>query len=383
MKIFFALTYYDSTSFVGGTQSLAKRLSKELSSENIDITVLTVNHKGDESADDFDIRRDDEVRIISFPPSTSALKDFFKKILKRFVNVNYLLKKRNLLKFANEADALVFFDVNEMTFPFYLKKISALRAFYCCTLVEKENYFKKTLYARRLLKKSSDIYLASNTETKKVLERLGIGGDRIKIIPYGIDTGKYCRKEEYSFEDKRIGFLGGIEQRKGIHILLKACRDLDISHKLFIAGQIREKDYFEKIRDDISKLGEKGNCKAEYVGCVPDEEIVSFYGGLSVFVCPSLSEEFGIVALEAMACEIPVIASAEGGLKTIINDGENGLLFEKGNDGELKDKLTAVLTDRGYALKLARNGRKRVQEIYSIKKTAQLLSTYISEMIKN
>ncbi|RMF95619.1 MAG: glycosyltransferase family 1 protein [Candidatus Schekmanbacteria bacterium] len=382
MKIVFALTYYDNSLFIGGTQSLVRRLSLELCRKGEELYILTINHRKGKTSDSLLITKSEDLNIIKINHKGSLFAKFKRKIVRRLFKTGYILKRKECYQFLYDADVIVFFDVNEMTFPFHLNRFNGLKVFYCCTLLEKEDYFRKNPFSRLLLKNSSDYYLASNVETKSALKRLGVEESKIEVIPYGIEIDKYQRNASYSFDVKRIGFLGGIEERKGIHILLEACKKLDMPFRLMIAGQIRDEKYFNDIKKEIDMINKRENCEAKYIGCLPDEEMVSFYSSLTVFVCPSLSEEFGIVILEAMACETPVIASKEGGLKTIIEDGKSGLLFEKGNAEELNRKLDLILSDKEFALKLAKEGRKRVEGQYSIEKTGEKFLSFLRDKRK-
>ncbi len=380
MNIVFALTYFDESNFAGGTQSLVKSLSNELTKSGNHIVILNINHN--KKSDEICIKKYDWGESVSVPSRGSFPALIGKKILASLFHARFPIKKRDILDCLESADALVFFDVNEMSFPFFLKNTPLLKLFYCCTLIEKEDLFKRRLLAGNLLRKASDLYIASNVYTGMALERLGIESDKVKIIPYGINVSKYSRIGELPFDERRIGFLGGIEHRKGIHLLIKACSEIQVQHSLVIAGQIRDSQYSDEIKTNVDKLNGGGFCKAEFAGRIPDEGIMRFFSSLSIFVCPSLAEEFGIVILEAMACEVPVIASSTGGIRTIIEDGKNGLLFESGNPHDLKDKINLLLSDGDYARKLARNGRETVENNYSIKNTASELKSYIERNMK-
>jgi len=109
------------------------------------------------------------------------------------------------------------------------------------------------------------------------------------------------------------------------------------------------------------------------------------YSHAAVFVCPSIYEPFGIINLEAMACETPVVASAVGGIKEVVVDGETGLLVPLGRTKEgsfeptnpekfaldLAEGVNELMKDRQRREKFGRAGRKRVEEHFSWASIAQ------------
>lgn len=116
---------------------------------------------------------------------------------------------------------------------------------------------------------------------------------------------------------------------------------------------------------------------------LPRAELVVLYSQAAVFVCPSVYEPFGIINLEAMACETPVVASAVGGIPEIVVPGETGLLvpFEAGEDFEPKDPeafardlagaLTELLSDPARLGAMGKASRRRVEERFSWAAVAQ------------
>jgi glycosyltransferase involved in cell wall biosynthesis len=95
------------------------------------------------------------------------------------------------------------------------------------------------------------------------------------------------------------------------------------------------------------------------------------YRSADCLVIPSLYEPFGIVALEGMACETPVIASRVGGLQEIVVDGETGLLVRPDDSGELSEAILLVLSDPMLGQKLARAGLNSLSARFSWRQAAQ------------
>jgi glycosyltransferase involved in cell wall biosynthesis len=94
---------------------------------------------------------------------------------------------------------------------------------------------------------------------------------------------------------------------------------------------------------------------------VPVEEIVQLYSHADVFVCPSVYEPFGLINLEAMACETPVVASAVGGILEVVEEDVTGYLVPPGRPDDLAAALRRVLDDPAAAQAMGRAGRQRVE----------------------
>jgi glycosyltransferase involved in cell wall biosynthesis len=98
---------------------------------------------------------------------------------------------------------------------------------------------------------------------------------------------------------------------------------------------------------------------------VPDETLLQWYAAANVFALPSSSEAQGIAALEAMACGLPVVASAVGGLLGTIDDGQTGYLVPPGDVAALVDRLQRLLDDGACAERLGHAARAAVLERFS------------------
>jgi len=117
---------------------------------------------------------------------------------------------------------------------------------------------------------------------------------------------------------------------------------------------------------------------------LPRTDVIQLYSHATVFCCPSIYEPFGIINLEAMACETAVVASAVGGIKEVVVDGETGFLvpidFVEGTfklakpekfSGDLAAKITQLMKDRPLRERFAKAGRKRAEDFFSWTKIAE------------
>lgn len=102
-----------------------------------------------------------------------------------------------------------------------------------------------------------------------------------------------------------------------------------------------------------------------------EDEIIVFYSGAEVFCAPSTYEPFGIMNLEAMACETPVVSTKVGGIKDAVVDGETGILVAPERPDEIAEAVNKILADKDLAGKMGKNGRKRVEAAFSWKRIAE------------
>lgn len=204
-------------------------------------------------------------------------------------------------------------------------------------------------------------------ETKKYLENKS---KEIFITPFGVDTEKF---KNLNIEKKEneiiIGIVKTLTEKYGIEYLIKAIKELenilDIENykkiKLLIYGKGELKNKLEDLTKELQIED-----KVIFKGYISNEDVPKALNEMDIFVVPSIldSESFGVAAVEAMACEIPVIASSVGGLKEVIIDKETGYLVPKKDHKEIAKYLKKLILDKNLRTSLGKNGRKRVLENY-------------------
>jgi glycosyltransferase involved in cell wall biosynthesis len=150
-----------------------------------------------------------------------------------------------------------------------------------------------------------------------------------------------------------FGFIGTLSQSKGIEWLLSEFKKIDsptISLKIAGKGDSSYENSLKDIAEDDKRICFLGVCKPEV-----------FYPAIDVLVVPSIWEEpLGMVAIEACAYHVPVITSAQGGLKEIIKDGYNGLYCDVDDPQSLSAAMYKLIKNRELLTKLCSNTRKSV-----------------------
>lgn len=209
-----------------------------------------------------------------------------------------------------------------------------------------------------------DRIIAVSEEMKNdIVKVYGISEKKISVIHNGIDIEKY-RKMENDEILRRLGvkkpyilFVGRLTRQKGIFELVEAMKRVK-ARLVLVTGK---PDTAEIEAELNAKLKEMDNIT--WINrMLSEDEIIALYSSAQLFVCPSIYEPFGIINLEAMACGAPVVASAVGGIKEVIQNGKNGILVEPGNVEALVEGIDKVLSDERLREKLIEEGRKRAEE---------------------
>jgi starch synthase len=198
--------------------------------------------------------------------------------------------------------------------------------------------------------------------------------DRIHVIHNGIDPEIY-RPQPSAETLARFGidpnrpyafFNGRITRQKGLPLLLRAALEIDPRHQLVIVASSPDTP---EIGAEVAALAERVRSERGnliWIGeFIPREELIHLHSSATVFVCPSVYEPFGLVILEAMACETAVVASGVGGIPEIVVEGETGYLVDY-NPDDTKDFTTSlaarideVMGDPALATSMGKAGRQR------------------------
>ena len=212
---------------------------------------------------------------------------------------------------------------------------------------------------------------------------LGKFEKKIEVIPTGVDVEKF-RPLTVGKKENTIFFLSLLDEfhnYKGLDYLLKALKLVkeDINDvKLIIGGKGKLLDYYSNMAND---LGLKDN--VEFHGFVPDEKIVEYYNRCSVFVLPSISskqEGFGIVALEALACETPVICTEIVGVAADVKKSKSGIIIPPKDIEKLAESIIKILIDKNSS-EMGIRGRKIVKEKYTWSEMAKLTEKVYKDIL--
>jgi starch synthase len=211
---------------------------------------------------------------------------------------------------------------------------------------------------------------------------------RVAVVYNGIDTEQYAPDpntdvlERLGIDPDRPSavFVGRITRQKGLSYLLAAARSLPPPVQLvLLAGAPDTPEIEAEVSGLIDELRRERSGVIWHADMLPKTDVIQVLSHASVFVCPSIYEPLGIVNLEAMACGIPVVATATGGIPEVVVDGETGRLvpIQQVADGsgtpvdpdrfvaDLSAAILEVLEDPDRATAMGRAGRARAIEQFS------------------
>jgi starch synthase len=229
--------------------------------------------------------------------------------------------------------------------------------------------------------------------------------DRVRVIHNGIDAAEYAPDsrtdvlERFGIDPGRpyVMWIGRVTKQKGIEHLIDAVAALDPAAAVVCcAGAADTAELAATINEKVSRLQATRDGVHWIEAMLPRAEVVQLLSHATAFVCPSVYEPFGLINLEAMACGVPVVATAVGGIPEIVVDGETGILvpFEAGDDaygspadpaalaGALADAINRLLAEPARAAAMGRAGRARVLERFTWQAIAGETAALYRELIE-
>jgi glycosyltransferase involved in cell wall biosynthesis len=226
----------------------------------------------------------------------------------------------------------------------------------------------------KIFKKATALVAVSENTKRDLVDLLGIGPDKIKVLYEGVDPDCYVFtqddprlsqvREKYHLPQKFILYLGTLEPRKNIETLIEAYQTLETDAELVIAGGAGWKT------ESIYKLA-KNNSKIHFIGYINAQDKGALYNLAHIFVYPSYYEGFGLPLLEAMACGVPVIAGSNSAqVEVVVN---SGILIDPYNVNDVAQAIQLLLSDQDVYTYYKEAGLKRAEQFSWDKAGKQLL----------
>jgi len=208
----------------------------------------------------------------------------------------------------------------------------------------------------------------------------------ISVIPFGIDLNvfkPFYAHHVFKEDTIVIGTIKALEKKYGIEylidafaLLLKRLKGYPL--KLLIVGKGSLND---ELKERMKNLGIAGD--TVFTGFIQPVEIPFYQNMLTISVFPSIddSESFGVAAVEAMACEKPVVVTDVGGLPEVVENGVTGLVVPHANAEKLADAIEKLVTDEELRNKLGKQGRIRVEKLYNWEDNLASMITIYDEVL--
>ena len=264
-------------------------------------------------------------------------------------------------------------------------------------------YFLSRWIEQQAYRTADGIIAVSEQMRNDVVEAYGVDPARVTVIHNGIDPEFYqptfdpelVRSYGIDPDVPFVLFVGRITRQKGISQLIAAAKHFNKGAQVVLcAGAPDTKEIAEETEALMAELKSVREGVILISEMLPREKVKVLYSHARVFACPSLYEPFGIINLEAMACETPVVGSHVGGIPEIIVEGETGYLvplksvsrtdFHPANPDAFQrsfaTRINRLLDDAALAESMGKKGRKRVLEKFSWESIAKTTYDYYAEV---
>ncbi len=261
----------------------------------------------------------------------------------------------------------------------YFDLISYLVSFSC--KVKRITSVQSFVYGKKFFSYKSPLLLAAGESVKKhLIEYFGVNENRIKVFNNFIDAEEIPKNDNSENLKAKlkipqnaylIGYIGRFSvKEKGIDILINAFKSFNEKHPdayLLMIGGGDDIKYFSNLPENVIILSSQKN-------------IFDFYRIFYCLVLPSRVDPFPLTVLEAGMMEVPFIGSDVNGISEIIEDGKDGLLFEKENISMLLQKMEKYYNEKEFAKTCAQNLYKKVVSKYNVKSALEILNKIYEEL---
>lgn len=246
-----------------------------------------------------------------------------------------------------------------------------------------------------IIGKADRILAPTPAEAFHLVDLYGADPERIRLVPPGVDLDRFrpgdseSAKAGLGLAGKRVAlFVGRLQMLKGPDVAIRAVAEAvrrapGPSSELvlvLVGGPSGGPDRSLEVARLMELASEEGIAdRVRFVPPMPHEELPRVYQSADVLLAPSRSESFGLVALEAQACGIPVIAAFVGGLPYVVDDGKSGLLVAGHDPGAYAQRLVAILSNQGLASRLS-GGAVAHASLYSWDVTTERMRSVYAEL---
>lgn len=359
--------------YAGGMGNVAFHHARLLQARGFSVTVFTPSYK--EKKDIETVFQGVEVAYMR-PMVSYGNAAYLPKLKKKFEDYDIICMH---YPFFGSVEAIS--SITKPLVIFYHMDVVGKGIFQLVFSMHKKIFLPKIISTARKIMVSSFDYI-KNSDIKVYYKA---APDKFSEIPNGVDTKIFYPKKDLGLmeklqnhppypplikggkeepENKIILFVGGLDKAhyfKGVDCLLNACAQLKINYKLIIVGK-------GDLADDYKLQAKKLKIKDKVIFCadVTNHDLPKYYNAADVVVLPSIdkSEAFGMVLVEGMACGKPVIATNLAGVRSVVENGINGILVEPKNEQELARALEKILSDDESAKKMGEAGLEKAREKY-------------------
>ncbi|MCX7880414.1 MAG: glycosyltransferase family 4 protein [Ignavibacteria bacterium] len=304
----------------------------------------------------------------------------YKSLTSNFYKFNPLVLPKISKLFTNfQAQICIVPKTNLLLLALLSKKLSKQKLAVIFFQQMQSGIIKKDLYHNWIYKNLDGAIVLTQKMKEMLLETTIIDKEKVFVVPYGIKWTEFVNYKQSKKENRQhfnlpenafiIGCVGRIDPKKGQETLLDSFIRLSSTDTFLVfAGSIESYSYYKSL---IKKV-KSSNVENRVKFITFTKEVPKLMNAFDVFVLPSSSETFGLVILEAMASELPVIATNSGGVPEIIENGKDGLLFEPDDSENLRFLLEKIKADSSFANFLGKNALEKVKNKFDYQKNVNM-----------
>lgn len=374
---------------IGGLARVVAELSRQLSKQGCEVHVVTADHPGAAEHED-----DQGVFVHRVKTQTDWTPDFLTWVKQlNFGLLQYAVDVHRKTPFdlVHAHDWMVADSAWVMKKGFGLPMISTMHATEAGRMHGLHNDLQRYIsqIEWRLTYESWQVIVNSQHMFQELQHQFQVPPDKLAVIPNGIDPEHFdfeydptALRRQYAAEHERIVlFVGRMVREKGVQVLLQAAQSILAAAPGTQFLLVGTGYYLDDLKNLANNLGIMHN--VHFLGYVSDHDLLRLYKASDVVVTPSLYEPFGIVALEGMAAQVPVVTSDAGGLTDFVEHMQTGITTYAGDVGSLSWGILEVLRNKGLADHLRKTAYEKVKHIYNwkviAKRTLELYESVLSE----
>ncbi len=260
--------------------------------------------------------------------------------------------------------------------------------------IERKVAYEGSYTSRQIIEAMNfaDKILSVSEDLKLHIVNLGINENKVIVVPNGVDTEKFKPRGKENARDllnlpqdkNIILFVGALRSIKGVDYLIEAAKKfVGTNTELYMVGRD------DGLKKSLVKMAQERKIIdfIKFIGPVNHEDIPLWISASDILVLPSLSEGRPNVILEALACEVPVVATDVGGIPELMINGETGYLVPAKNPPELSEKINKLLEDENLRKKMGKIGRQSITQRgltweAHAKKTVDIYSKLLQSSLK-
>ncbi|HEX8577351.1 MAG TPA: glycosyltransferase family 4 protein [Flavobacterium sp.] len=360
-----------------GIGTSIKNLAEALVKEGISVSVIVYSQKQDIII----IENGITIHLVKHQKYTFFGWLFYRKHLQSYANKIILNDKINLIEAPDWTGITAFMSLKA---PLVIRFHGSDA--YFCQLEGRKQKIKNYLFEKLALK-NAKAFIAPTDFAGKVSQQLFSLKGKVHVIPNGVSIKDFNNSDPHDFEAGLVLYIGTIIRKKGVlelPAIMKKVIEKNPRAKLVLIGsdsfdiQTQSKSTWQLLQ---SQMPESMKNNISYIGKVPYEEVKKHVIKANVCVFPTFAETQGMVTIEAMALQKPVVNSSIGWAKELIVDEESGFLVHPKDHDLFASRIISLLSDKHLAFEMGKQASERTKELFDIEKIAkQNIDFYTSQL---